>query len=726
MPAARWNQVARLLGFLRQRSGQGAGVGDGQLLERFVQERDESAFELLLWRHGAMVLNVCRRLVPRDEDAEDAFQATFLALVKKARSIRQRDGLAGWLYRVAYRAALAARARAKRIAGHEKPAPVPELPAAEDQAWNDLRPILDEEVGRLPERLRLPLILCYLEGQTNEEAARQLGCPIGTVFSRLAKGRTILRTRLARRGLTLSAGTLAALLTQQVATASPAPALVAAALKSAHIIVGAKAGAVSSSVASLTEGVLKAMFLKKLTIAAALFLVVAFLVVGGGGFLVHALRADPPDQAQLDPPPNKLPDHEKQEQKSDPGKTVTVQVIKPKPGGLERICEQAATIAAFESVDVVPQVSGVLKVLLVDIGSRVKKGDVLAVIDSADLVKDQELAKIALELARAKVDQQEAKVETAKTEVLAAEATIKARQAELVSSKSNQNYRTKVLERMKKLQQSNAVPREEVDSEMAKYEAALAGTTAAEAALEKAKAEKNQTLSRVRLAETALKLERLQVRAAQVGLEKAELLVNHTRLTAPFDGVVTTRNLVAGDVVSAKNPRAVLKINRTDKMRLVVLVPESDAVFVRPGMPVDLEIAALGDRKFSGLTVSRTASFLQGKILEPENLMFDTRTMRVEVDVPNPKGQFMEGMFGRASIKLGIIHPKALVIPLSCVETPGVFVVKDGKARFVPVRFGNYQGGNIEALSGLTADDEVVLHPKGLKDGAAVEIKPNR
>jgi hypothetical protein len=83
-------------------------------------------------------------------------------------------------------------------------------------------------------------------------------------------------------------------------------------------------------------------------------------------------------------------------------------------------------------------------------------------------------------------------------------------------------------------------------------------------------------------------------------------------------------------------------------------------------------------------------------------------------------------MFGRASIKLGIIHPKALVIPLSCVETPGVFVVKDGKARFVPVRFGNYQGGNIEALSGLTADDEVVLHPKGLKDGAAVEIKPNR
>jgi RNA polymerase sigma factor (sigma-70 family) len=710
MPGVRWNQVVRLLGFLRQRGGQAAGVGDGQLLERFIQERDESAFELLLWRHGAMVLNVCRRLVPREEDAEDAFQATFLALVKKARSIRHRESLAGWLYRVAYRAALAARARAKRIAGHEKPAAtILEVPAAEAPAWDDLRPILDEEVGRLPERLRLPLILCYLEGQTNEEAARQLGCPVGTVFSRLAKGRTILRNRLTRRGLTLSAGALATLLSHQVATASPAPALVAASLKFALFTAAGQAGAVSSQVASLTEGVLKAMFLKKLTITAALVLVVAFLA-GGGGILYHSLRADPPEQAQLDPP---AINQKEPGQKLAAGKTFTVQVIKPKPGGLERTCERGATIAAFESVDVVPQVSGVLNVVMVDIGSRVKKWDALAVIEAPDLAKDQELAKIALELARAKVEQQEAKVETAKMEVLAAEATIKARQAELVSSKSNQNYRGKVLERMKKLQQSNAVPREEVDSEMAKYEAALAGTIAAEAALEKAKAEKNQTLSRVRLAETALKLDQLQVRSAQVSLEKAELVVNHTRLTAPFDGVITMRDLAAGDVISAKNPRAVLKINRTDKMRLIVNVAETDAVFVHPGMPVSLEIDTLGNQKFSGLTVSRMASFLDRK----------TGTMRVEVDVPNPKGQLMEGMFGRASIKLGITHPKALSVPRSCIVDPGVFVVKDGKARFVPVRFGASHGGRIEVLSGLNADDDVVLHPGGLKDGAAVEIK---
>jgi multidrug efflux pump subunit AcrA (membrane-fusion protein) len=133
-------------------------------------------------------------------------------------------------------------------------------------------------------------------------------------------------------------------------------------------------------------------------------------------------------------------------------------------------------------------------------------------------------------------------------------------------------------------------------------------------------------------------------------------------------------------------------------------------------MPVDLEIAALGEQKFFGLTVSRMASFLDRK----------TGTMRVEVDVVNPKGLLMEGMVGRASIKLGTINPKVLVIPRSCIVDPGVFVVKDGKARFVPVRFGTSQGNWIEALSGLNADDQVVLHPSGLKEGTAVVPKVNR
>src|SRR5262249_15173043 len=191
--------------------------------------------------------------------------------------------------------------------------------------------------------------------------------------------------------------------------------------------------------------------------------------------------AGQPEQVQLNPPPIKPPPEKDRDQKAGPDKLATVT---PKAGGLERISEQSATIVAFESVEVVPQVSGILKSVPADIGSRVRKGDLLALIDSPDVVKDLELAKIALELARAKIEQEEAKVEPAKTEVLAAEATIKARQAELVSSQANQQFRKKVVERMKQLHANKAVAREEIDAELAKYETALANTAAAEAALE--------------------------------------------------------------------------------------------------------------------------------------------------------------------------------------------------------------------------------------------------
>jgi RND family efflux transporter MFP subunit len=720
MPAAKWNQVVRLLGFLRQRNGPGAGEADGQLLDRFVQKRDESAFELLLWRHGAMVLNVCRRLVRNDEDAEDAFQATFLALVKKARSIRRGEALAGWLYRVAYRAALEARTRSARVARHEKPAqPHTECAGYIEPGWNDLSPVLDEEIGRLPERFRLPLILCYLEGKTNEEAARQLGCPTGTVFSRLSKGRALLRTRLVRRGLALSAAGLATLLTQNAAAAGPVPALLAATLKAGMSAAAGRAAAVSSHVASLTEGVLKAMFIKKIKFAVGLFVVLAFLVAGGGGLLYHALQAGPPDQ--IDPPAIVAPPQTKSENEQNRAKTITVQVVSPEPGELRRTCTESASIAAFQSVDVIPQISGTLKFLAVDIGDRVKKDQVLGTIDAPDLLKDLKLAQIVLALAKAKVEQQEAKVETAKTEVLAAEAIVRARQAELASAKANQLYRKKILERIRQLENNKAVAREEVDEVMAKHEAALAATAAAEAALENARAETKQKLSRIRLAQTTLKLEQLQTQAAQVALEKAQVFVDYTQLRAPFDGVVTVRNLATGDVISAKNRQAVVKIIRTDRMRVIVNVPARDAVFIRPGMPVDLDIDALGNQKFPGLKVSRTASSISRQ----------NGTMRVEVDVANTKGLLMEGMFGHASIKLGMVNnPKDLVIPRSCIlerkRDSGVYVGKCGKARVVPVRFATSQGNRIEVLSGLSADDEVVLRPAGLKDGAAVEIKKSR
>lgn len=234
-----------------------SSASDADLLERYIRHRDEAAFELLVWRHGAMVFNVCRRLLPCEQDAEDAFQATFLTFARKAAAINSRGSLAAWLYKVAYRIALAAKARTRKIATREKPgsdilvaAPVP------DSAWAELRPILDEEVNRLSERLRRPFVLCYLEGQTNEEAAQLLRCPAGTIFSRLARGRAMLRQRLQRRGVTLSLGALTAALATHATEAMPAAVLMASTVRSALLFAaGQTVGDVSAQAASLAEGV---------------------------------------------------------------------------------------------------------------------------------------------------------------------------------------------------------------------------------------------------------------------------------------------------------------------------------------------------------------------------------------------------------------------------------------------------------------------------------------
>jgi RNA polymerase sigma factor (sigma-70 family) len=250
---------------------------DAQLLGRFLASRDEAAFEVLVWRHAAMVYGLCRRLLRHEQDAEDAFQATFLALARKAATVRNGEALASWLYKVAYRITLAARAAAGARAERE---PIrSDLPArvTEESIWRDLRPVLDEEVNRLPAKYRAAFVLCHLEGRTNEEAARQLGCPKGTVLSRLARARQRLRSRLTRRGVGLAAAV--------VAVAGPPARLVGAAVDNALSVGGV--GAVSVRVAALTEGALRTMSLTKLQIAAGVLLVAGLLgvaAVGNGAF----------------------------------------------------------------------------------------------------------------------------------------------------------------------------------------------------------------------------------------------------------------------------------------------------------------------------------------------------------------------------------------------------------------------------------------------------------
>src|ERR1700732_1846438 len=181
-----------------------AGVLDGELLEGYVSRRDEAAFEALVRRHGPMVLGVCRRILRNEADAEDAFQATFLVLVRKAGTIRPRGLVSNWLYGVAQNTALKAKAMIHHRRAKEKAAGTQPQPAAGEEVWRQVQEVLDEELNRLPQKYRVPIVLCELEGKTIKEAARHLNWPQGTVATRLAHGRRLLARRLSRHGLTLS------------------------------------------------------------------------------------------------------------------------------------------------------------------------------------------------------------------------------------------------------------------------------------------------------------------------------------------------------------------------------------------------------------------------------------------------------------------------------------------------------------------------------------------
>jgi RNA polymerase sigma factor (sigma-70 family) len=248
-----------------------ADLSDGQLLGRFLADRDEASFAALVRRHGPLVWGTVRRVLRHEQDAEDAFQATFLVLARKAASVVPREKVAGWLHGVACNTARKARALAARRRGRERQVaqmPAVSVPPSEPEV--DWLPLLDQELSGLPEKYRTALVLCDLAGKPRKEAARQLGVPEGTLSARLTRGRRLLAKRLARRGLALSGGALAAALAENAASASvPAPL--------AASTVTAAGGTAPAKVAALAEGVLKAMLLARLRQTGAALLLVAAL-----------------------------------------------------------------------------------------------------------------------------------------------------------------------------------------------------------------------------------------------------------------------------------------------------------------------------------------------------------------------------------------------------------------------------------------------------------------
>jgi len=263
--------------------GDSAGLGDHELLGCFIKRHDEAAFAALVKRHGAMVWGVCRRLLSH-HDAEDAFQATFLVLARKAASIVPREMVGNWLYGVAHQTALQARRTAARRRAKETQVTVmPDTEAVQEDLWPDAQPLLDQELSRLPDIYRAVIVLCDLEGRTRKKVARQLGVPEGTVAGRLARARAMLAKRLTKRGVSLSTGVLAAVLSQNESSAGVPALAVSNTIKLASLIAAGQAtatGAIPVKVAALTEGVMKAMLFTKLRVAVALVLMVGFVVTG--------------------------------------------------------------------------------------------------------------------------------------------------------------------------------------------------------------------------------------------------------------------------------------------------------------------------------------------------------------------------------------------------------------------------------------------------------------
>ena len=236
---------------------------DGQLLGRFLREREAQAFTTLVHRHASMVLTVARRVLRDVHDAEDVFQATFLVLAKKAGSIRRRRALAGWLYQVAYHLAL--RAKAEKARRHSQQRQVQAMASAgpvTDLDRDELRAVLDQELGRLPEKYRTPLVLHHLEGKSKDETARQLGWAEGTVSGRLDRARKLLRRRLIRRGFVLSSTCITTVLIEGTATATVPPLLVKSAVEAALVGAGiiSSTKAVSAAAKSLAEGMVRTMW----------------------------------------------------------------------------------------------------------------------------------------------------------------------------------------------------------------------------------------------------------------------------------------------------------------------------------------------------------------------------------------------------------------------------------------------------------------------------------
>jgi RND family efflux transporter MFP subunit len=647
---------------LRRVIGPGGGPADAQLLERFVNRHDDAAFEVLVWRHGGLVLDVCGRLLRRAEDAEDVFQATFLALARRAGSIGKRESVGSWLYKVAYRLALRVRARAAREATLRQSVPLSPGPVGSD-AGSDLRPLLDEEINRLPEKYRAAVVLYYLQGKTTAEAARQLGCARGTICSRLAWARQRLRHRLTRRGLTLGAAGLGVTLAP---AAAPAALVRATAQGVVQFASGHAAGSLPRQAVTLAEGVVRAMVLTKVKAAAALVLVLGAL---GLAARLSAQRSGAEKPATNETPALVRGNGVRLSPAMLAKLGVQVAEVKPRPDANVRVLRLTGTLAVDPDrltpvrcrcvpAEVIEIGQGKDRPLRV--GDRVRKGELLAVLESTEVAAK----KLDLFLALAQLESNRERL-----------------------TWSERMYKKGLLSESQVQSARRAIEADQTAVLRAENALAAGGLSAQDI-----EAVRQEVGARGEKAETSEAVQARRKRWSRV------------ELTAPGDGTIVERNVNRNDYVTDRAAN-LFQIARLDRLQVLAQVREADLPALEALKPAERRWDIRPQADPDGPT-------FRGQI-EDLGFVIDLNLHPVQVKgfVENAEGRLRPGQVVTATVPLP---------PAGEVVLPATAVVEDGGRRFIFVQQGagksvfeqrrvsvvRRDGGVVHVRSRLTPDQQ--------------------
>ncbi|MBN9520663.1 efflux RND transporter periplasmic adaptor subunit [bacterium] len=413
--------------------------------------------------------------------------------------------------------------------------------------------------------------------------------------------------------------------------------------------------------------------------------------------------------------------------KSERADRVTVEVVAPKAGGIDRVCVQPGTLEPFEAADLYAKVSGFLAEQTVDIGSRVKAGQVLARIAVPE--HDKQLEKDAAEVKRAeaKLAQMTAGIATAEAELKSAGASVALAAAEVKSKTSYKAYREKQRQRIRDLATRDAIDAKLADEQEDQYQAAVAAELAAGEAVNAARQKEAAARAKVEQAKADRDYAKAEVDVAIAQREKSAVIHAYAVIRSPYTGVVTRRSFHPGDFIRSADGGGgvpVLSVERTEVMRVVVQVPDRDVPFVSVGDPAVVEIDALGGAVYRTTPERRIEVARAAEAEDPH-----TRMMRTEIDLPNPDGRLRRGMFGRVRLALQPGALSAVRIPSAALvgKAEGgkavVRVVRDDVAQVVPVVFGVDNGAEVEILSGLSPADSVIVRASGPVDnGTRVSV----